>query len=216
MMENSNNTLKTGTTTVAIVCKDGLVIAADKRATSGNLIVDNRTDKVFEIADSLVITTAGTVSDAQLLTKLIKAELKLKEIRTGRRATAKEAANLLGGLVYDNIRKLSMIPGISHFLLGGFDDEQGFSVWDLFADGSVTKVDTFIGSGSGSVIAYGVLETLYKEGMSVEEGVKLAVKAVNAALQRDSASGGGIDVVSVTKQGVKRVLRKELEYKVEQ
>ncbi len=213
-MEQSN-TLKTGTTTVGIVCKDGLVIAADKRATSGNLIVDNRADKIFEITGSMVVTTAGTVSDAQLLTKLIKAELKLKEIRTGRNPSVREAANLLGGFVYENIRKLSMIPGISHFILGGYDTEEGFSVWDLFADGSVTKVDTFIGSGSGSVIAYGVLETLYKEKMSVDEGVKLAVKAINAALQRDSASGGGIDVVTVTKDGVKRVLKKELQYRVE-
>ncbi|MBN1156528.1 proteasome subunit beta [Candidatus Woesearchaeota archaeon] len=214
-MEQSN-TLKTGTTTVGIMCKDGIVIGADKRATSGNLIVDNRTDKIYEISDSMVITTAGTVSDAQLLTKLIKAELKLKEIRTGRIPTVKEAANLLGGFVYENIRKLSMIPGISHFILGGYDAEEGFSVWDLFADGSVTKVTTFIGSGSGSVMAYGVLETLYREKMSIDEGIKLAVKSINAALQRDSASGGGIDVVTITKDGVKKVLKKELEYRVEQ
>jgi len=210
-----DNELKTGTTTIGIICKDGIILAADKRATAGNLIVTKYVQKIYEINEDLALTMAGTVSDAQLLCKLIKAELKLKEIRTGRKVTVKEAANLLGGMVYENIRRMSMIPGISHFVLGG-RDEKGTEVWDLFPDGSVTKVDDFISSGSGSVMAYGVLEALYKPGMSLEEGVKLVVKAVNSAIQRDSASGGGIDVVTITKsEGVKRVLKKELDVKLE-
>ena len=88
--------LKTGTTTLGIVCKDGVVLAADKRATAGHMIVDKRTLKVHKITDDVAVTIAGTVSDAQLLIKLIRAELKLKEIRTTKQATAKEAANLLG------------------------------------------------------------------------------------------------------------------------
>ena len=207
--------LKSGTTTVGMVCKDGVILAADKRATAGNLIVTKHIEKIYEINEDLAITMAGTVSDAQLLAKLIKAELKLKEIRTGRKATVKEAANLLGGMVYANIRKMSLIPGVSHFVLGG-RDENGTEVWDLFADGSVTKVDDYISSGSGSVMAYGVLETLYKKDITIEEGVKLVVKSINAALQRDSASGGGIDVIAITpKDGIKRVLKKELDVKLE-
>ena len=207
--------LKSGTTTVGMVCKDGVILAADKRATAGNLIVTKHIEKIYEINEDLAITMAGTVSDAQLLAKLIKAELKLKEIRTGRKATVKEAANLLGGMVYANIRKMSLIPGVSHFVLGG-RDEKGTEVWDLFADGSVTKVDDYISSGSGSVMAYGVLETLYKKDITIEEGVKLVVKSINAAMQRDSASGGGIDVIAVTpKDGIKRVLKKELDVRLE-
>ena len=209
------NELKTGTTTVGIVCKDGIILAADKRATAGNLIVTKYIQKIYEINEDMAITMAGTVSDAQLLSKLIKAELKLKEIRTGRKATVKEAANLLGGMVYSNIRKMSLIPGISHFVLGG-RDESGTYVYDLFADGSITKVEDYISSGSGSVMAYGVLETLYKEDITIEEGAKLALKSINAALQRDSASGGGIDIIAITrKDGIKSILKKELNIRLE-
>ena len=117
-------------------------------------------------------------------------------------------------MIYHNIRKLSLIPGISHFILGGCDSD-GHWLYDLYADGSLTAVQDFVSSGSGSVIAWGVLETMYKQGMSVEEGVKLAVKSVNAALQRDTASGGGIDVVTVTLTGVNRAVSKEISINLE-
>ncbi|MFH1682381.1 MAG: proteasome subunit beta [Candidatus Woesearchaeota archaeon] len=204
-----DNKLKTGTTTLGIVCKDGVVLAADKRATAGNLIVDKKADKVHLITDDIAVTIAGTVSDAQLIIKLIKAELKLKEIRTNKKPTMKESANLLGGILYSNIRRMSMRPGIAHFLLGG-KDRLGVHLYDLFPDGSVTEITDFISSGSGSVIAYGVLETQYSPEMDLEQGVKLAVKAVNAALQRDSCSGNGIDVITITEKEIKQVLRKEL------
>ena len=202
--------LKTGTTTVGIACRDGIVLAADMRATAGHMIVDKRAEKVHIITDDFALTIAGGVSDAQLLIKLIRAELKLKEIRTNKRPSAKEAANLLGGLLYSNIRRPSMLPGVVHFLLAG-KDVSGLYLYDLFPDGSITKVTDFISSGSGSVFAYGVLETQYKAGMSTSEGIKLAVRAVNTALQRDSASGNGVDVLVVNEQGIKRVMHKELE-----
>ena len=206
--------LKTGTTTVALVCKDSIVLAADKRATSGYLISFKKFEKIMSITESIAVTVAGTVSDVQLLTKYIKAELRLKKIRTGRENTVKEAANLLAALVYSNIRKLSLIPGISHFLIGG-KDESGFHVYDLSPDGSIVEIDDYVSSGSGSVMAYGVLETLYKDNMSLEEGIKLAVKCINAAVQRDIASGNGIDIVSITHEGVKKVLSKEISTKIE-
>lgn len=201
--------LKTGTTTVGIVCKDGVVIAADKRATAGHMIVDKRAEKVHILSDDFAATIAGTVSDAQLIIKLIKAELKLKEVRTYKKPSAKEAANLLGGILYSNIRRMSMLPGIAHFLLAG-KDVNGVHLYDLFPDGSVTRISDFISSGSGSVFAYGVLETQYKKDMSTDEAVHLAVKSVNTAIQRDSASGNGIDVVVVTAKDIKRVMHKEL------
>jgi len=203
--------LKTGTTTVGIVCKDGIVLAADKRATAGNMIVDKRAEKVHILTEDMAATIAGNVSDAQLIIKLIKAELRLKEVRTGKRPTVKEAANLLGGLLYTNIRQMSMMPGIAHFLLGG-KDISGTYLYDLFPDGSVTKIRDYVSSGSGSVFALGVLETQYKPEMTSADGVKLAVKCVNTALQRDSASGNGVDVIVVTEKEIKRVIQKELEY----
>jgi proteasome beta subunit len=210
-MEEQLKQLKTGTTTLGMVCKDGIVIAADKRATAGNMIVDKRADKVHIISDDMAVTIAGNVSDAQLIIKLIRAELKLKEVRTGKKPSVKEAANLLGGLLYSSIRQMSMFPGIAHFLLAG-KDSSGVYLYDLFPDGSVTKMRDFVSSGSGSVFAYGVLETQYRPDMSVADGIKLAVKSVNTALQRDSASGNGIDVVVVTEKEIKKVMQKEMEY----
>ena len=204
--------LKTGTTTVGIVCKDGIVLAADRRATAGSMIVDKRAEKVHLLGDNFACTIAGSVSEAQLLIKLIKAELKLKEIRTRKGVTAKEGANLLGGLLYSSIRRMSMIPAVAHFLLGA-QDNSGTYLYDLFPDGSVTKVPDYVSSGSGSVFAYGVLETQYKDGMTIQEGIALATKCVNAALQRDSASGNGIEI-AVVKPGkmAEKVEVRELNY----
>lgn len=208
MMEDKE-LMKTGTTTVALMCKDGIVLAADKRATSGYLIANKKFEKIISISDNIAVTVAGTVSDVQLLAKYIKAELKLKQIRTDRENTVKEAANLLAMLVYNNIRKLSLIPGISHFIVGG-KDESGFHIYDLSPDGSIAETDDYNTSGSGSVMVYGVLETLYHKNLSIEEGIKLAAKAVNAAIQRDIASGNGIDIVTITKDGIKKAVSKEI------
>jgi proteasome beta subunit len=203
------NQLKTGTTTVGIVCKDGVILAADKRATAGNMIVDKRAQKVHLLSENFAVTIAGTVSDAQLLIKLIKAELKLKEVRSNKIPTTKEAANLLGGLLYSNIRRMSMIPGIAHFLMAGRDKESTH-LYDLFPDGSVTEIEDFIASGSGSVFALGVLESNYNKEITVKEGVKLVTKAINTALQRDSASGNGIDVISITNKEIKQEYHSEV------
>ncbi len=209
-MADDIDRMKTGTTTIALRCKDGIVLAADKRATAGNLIANKWVDKIFPIEDYMALTTAGTVSDVQLLLKLIKAEIRLKKLRTNKNVSVKESANLLAGMVYSNIRKMSMIPGISHFLFAGAD-RTGLQIYDIYPDGSISEADDYLASGSGSVFAYGVLETLYEEGLSVEEGKSLAIKSLNAALQRDSASGNGIDIVVVTSSGVEKVLTKKID-----
>ncbi len=202
-----------GTTTIGIVCKDGIVLAADKRATAG-FIVNKRTQKIHVIADNMAVTMAGLVSDAQLLVKLIKAEVKIKDLQTLRKSTVAETANLLAGMLYMNLRKMSMVPGIVSFLLGGYD-EDGHHLWDLGIDGSVTEIEDYVSDGSGSVFALGALESLYKKGLSVEEGVKVAVRAIGAALQRDVNSGNGIDVVVIDNKGLRTVLEKDLNLKIE-
>ena len=209
MVKMDDSRLKTGTTTIGLVCKDGIVLAADRRATMGSMIATKKAQKVYIIKPNMAVTIAGTVSDIQMIIKLIKAELSLKEIRTNREVGIKEAANLLAGIVYANIRKMSLIPGVSQFLLGG-KDESGFHLFNIFVDGSLEEIDDFVSSGSGSVFAYGVFESSYNKENSVEEGIKLAVKAINSALQRDTGSGNGIDVITITDKGVKKVYEEEL------
>jgi proteasome beta subunit len=208
--ENLSEHTKKGTTTVGIKCTDGIVLAADKRATLGGRIISNKTvDKVFPIADSMAVTMAGVVSDAQLITKLIKAEIRLKKMRVGKEPNSTETSNLLGTIVYQNIRRMSPIMGITGFLLGGVDN-QGFHLFDIGVDGSVLEHEDYVTDGSGFMMAFGVLDTLYKKNMKVNDGIKLAVKAVNAAMQRDAATGEGIDVYTITNQGVKKVFAEKL------
>lgn len=209
-MADNETSMKTGTTTLALKCKDAVVLVADKRATAGNLIANKKMDKIFAIENYMAITTAGTVSDVQILLKLLKAEIRLKRLRTGKDVAVMEAANLLAGMVYSNIRKFSSIPGISHFLFAG-KDQTGYHIYDIYPDGSISESDDFLASGSGSVFAMGVLETLYKPHMNVEDAKQLGLKAINAALQRDSASGSGVDVVVIDHKGVENVHTQEVE-----
>lgn len=207
---DNENIVKKGTTTVGIVCKEGIVLAADKRATMGHFIANKKVEKVVPITDRMAVTTAGTVSDIQLFVKLIKAELKLKTLRTSEEVSVKEAANLLGSIMYQGIRRFSAIPAIVGFLLAGGDND-GLHLFELSPDGTVLEVDDYVADGSGMLFAYGTLDTLYKKGLSLKEGIDLGVKAVNAALQRDTNTGEGIDVYTITKEGIKKVLTKIVE-----
>lgn len=206
--------MKTGTTTIGIICKDALILAADKRATAGNFIADKKADKIHQVADAIGVTIAGLVSDAQLLVKLIRAELQLKKLRTNRETTVPEAANLIAGITYGNIRRMSMLPGIVGFLVGG-KDEAGYHLYNIGPDGSVSEEPEYTSDGSGSVFALGVLETSYRKGMSLDEGLKLVTKALHAAVQRDSASGSGFDIVTITRDGYRKIATKELKVTVE-
>lgn len=211
---DDKNTLKTGTTTVGVIGKDCVVLAADKRATAGNLIVDRTIEKVIPIDTAMALTMAGSVSDVQLIVKYLKAELKLKEVRTGRRALVREAANFLASMNYGGIR---MRGSIAHFLFAG-NDSQGNHLYDIYPDGSVTEIKHetgFVASGSGSVMAYGVLEDSWKPGLSDEDTVELAIRGISAAMRRDNASGDGVDVLLINKNGIKRAAQKVLKNKLE-
>lgn len=197
--------MKTGTTTIGMLCKDSVILAADKRATAGSMIVGKDMDKVLEITPTMALTTAGVVSDIQLIVKYLRAELKLKDVRTGRKTTVKEAANFLANINYNNIRSTY---GICHFLFAGYDEVNGGQLYDIYPDGSLTpatREQGFITSGSGSVFALGLLEDSWKKDMTAEQGVDLAVRAINVALQRDSASGEGVDVVVIDKKGIRKI-----------
>ena len=202
--------LKTGTTTIGIACNEGVVLAADRRASAGYMVADKKAQKVFKINEDIAITTAGLVSDIQLLSKIIRAQLKLIEVRNSKKASTKQAANLMAGLVYSNIRKMSMFQSMVGFILAG-RDSKGFHLYEIGIDGSLTQYDDYCADGSGMMFALGVLEAEYKKDLSISEGVKLAVKTINTAIKRDIATGNGIDVMTITKDGVKKVFEKELE-----
>lgn len=216
-MNEAEKNIKKGTTTVGLMTKDGIVLCADKRATMGAMIIANKkTDKIHKITDTMAFTIAGSVSDAQLIIKLIKAELRLIKIRNGHEASVKQTANLLGTIVYQNIRRFSPIMAVTGFLLGGTDNS-GFHLYEIGPDGSIFEHDDYCTDGCGMVYAFGVLDTLYPKDkeMSLQEGIKLGIKAVNAAMQRDTCTGDGIDVFTITKEGVKKAMTKKLETNIQ-
>ena len=209
----SEQKLKTGTTTIGIVCSDGIILAADKRMTAGNFIADRETEKVVPIVDDIAVTTAGTVSEIQRLIKLLRAELKLLEVRTTRKVTVKEAANLLTTMNYYGIRQMGEWA-LAAFLVAG-KDINGFSLYDVSPDGVIKKQEKYTADGSGMVFALPIIESKWKKEINIQEGIKLAAEAINAAQLRDNASGSGFDVWTITQDGLKKVLTKNLTMKAE-
>jgi len=202
----SKDEIKHGTTTVGIVTKEGVVVAAEKRATMGYLIAHKAVTKVVQITDRIAMTIAGMVGDAQMLSKYLKAELELYEIRHNKKVTVKAAASLMANILYSN---RFTVPFYVQLLLAGVDDE-GYHLFSLGPDGSNIS-DKYISTGSGSVMAYGVLEDKFKDGISLKEGVNIAARAIRAAMARDIASGGGVDVYTITKKGISKVPKDEIE-----
>lgn len=211
--ELKKNILTTGTSLVGIVCKGGVVMAGDKRTTAGGQIVMRKdTPKVVKITDYLVISGTGTSSDIEILKKMVKAELKLKELRDKKRPTVKEAANLIGMVAYKNIRQLSTIPFIAGTMVGGVDQDGEPRLFSVEPAGGVHEVKDFDANfSSGMPYILGLLEKNYKKDLSVEEGIELAIDAIKAASERDTASGEGVDVFKITKEGIEQVAERTIE-----
>ena len=210
--ELKNSILKTGTTILGIVCKDGIVMAADRQITAGRSIVVGKSyQKVTPINLYLVVSWTGGVADAQRLSKVIAAELKLKELRAKKRPSVRQAANLTATITYSQIRQPSMVPNIVGTLIAGFNEDGSAELYTIEPGGSVIKVEDYDANlGSGMPYVLGLLERQYKKDMSIEEGVELAKEAVKSSTQRDVGSGYGIDVYTITKKGIKKVVDQEI------
>lgn len=189
---------KTGTTTIGMICRDGAVLAAEKKSTLGYLVASKDSEKIIPVEDHLALTIAGYSGDAQALARYLQAELKLFAIQNGRKITVKGAAVLLSNILQGS----KYYPYMVQLILGGFDERP--AIFSLDALGSVEEEKKFFSTGSGSPMALGVLENQYKEGLSIEEGSRIALQAISAAIERDIGSGGrGIDIAVITKSGVK-------------
>ncbi len=195
--------LKTGTTTVAIKCRDGIVLGADTRVTTGYFIAHKHGKKIHMITPYIAVTIAGVVADAQAIINLMKYNVNLYEVRLNKKMTAKSAARLLSLILFNN----RLFPYITELIIAG-KDMDGFSIYKLDPFGSLIK-DDIVATGSGSTVAIGVLESEYKSDITIEEGVKLVVKALLAAIRRDTASGDDIDVAIINDAGFRELSREE-------
>jgi len=195
-----------GTTTVGLVCKNGVVMATEKRATMGSFIASRRAKKIYKIAERVAMTTAGAVGDAQFLARLISVEIKLYEIRKEEKPTIRAIATLLSNI----LNSTRWYPYFVQLLVGGVD-RRGPSIYSIdLLGGAIEEID-IVATGSGSPTAYGVLEDRYTSDITVDEGVELAVRAIHSAMRRDTASGDGIDVVKITEEGYFELSRDEVE-----
>jgi len=200
-----------GTTTVGIVCQDGVVLATDSRATMGHMIASINAKKVYRIGGRLAMTIAGSVGDAQQLVKIMSIETKMYKVSREHPMSVKAASNLLANV----LRAERYYQYQVQLLLGGYD-KTGPRLYSIDAAGGLIEDNNFYSTGSGSPMAYGVLESQYAEGMNCDEGVILVVRALKAAMSRDSASGNTIKVVKITKEEYKEIEDETVNYILEE
>ncbi len=201
--------LETGTTTVGLTTEDGVVLAADRRASMGRLTASKYAKKIYKLDDNLGLTIAGSVGDAQKIVRIMRAQLKLHRLET-KELSVKGAGTLLSNILHGN----KMMPFMNQFILGGVDDNGGV-LYDLDPAGGLMAHEYFTATGSGSQMAYGVLEDNYEEEMGHKDGIELAKRAVQSAMERDTASGNGIMVAEITEDGFEVLEQSKLKQVIE-
>jgi proteasome beta subunit len=194
---------KHGTTTVSIVCKDAIIIAADKRASMGYLIANKETEKIFKISDQIAMTIAGSAGDGQMLGKYLKAEIDLYRLNMNMEPSLDVASNLMQNILFQQGK--SWTPYLVQLILAGLDEKGNYAIYTLDPMGSNIKETKYYTTGSGSPMVFGLLEDSYKENMSEEEAVQLAIRGITSAVRRDMGSGEGIDVIIINKKGFRRL-----------
>jgi proteasome beta subunit len=194
-----------GTTTCALTAKDGVVLCTDTRVTAGYLFIAHRRGKKMYMIDKHVgVTIAGTVADAQSLIDTLKYYANLYKLEKGEPIPIKSIARIAANIFFGN----RAYPMIADFLICGVDPEEGPTIYSVDFFGTETK-ETSVSTGSGSPVAYGIIEDEYRKDMSVKDIIPIAIKAVNAAIKRNAGTGDGFDVAVVTADSGYRELTRE-------
>jgi proteasome beta subunit len=200
---NTASLVLKGTTTLGVVCKDGVVLASDTRVTMGYYVAHKFGKKVYKIDEHMGMTIAGTVADAQRVVDILTANARLYKINLNRPMPISSAARLVANLLFS----ARYVPLATQVLVGGID-ETGPHVFNLDPYGSLTE-EKSVSTGSGSPVAYGILEDKYREGMTIDEILPTVAKAVNAAMKRDVASGNNYNIIVIDQYGYKELSDEE-------
>jgi proteasome beta subunit len=198
------NQIKKGTTTCALSCSDGVVLAADTRASAGMFIADKRVMKIQNVDKHLGMTIAGGVADAQNLVDTMRYNANLYRINNKRIIPVQSAARLCSNILFNQ----RYFPYYVQIIMAGYEGKGTGQIYNIDLFGSLTE-EKFISTGSGSPVAYGYLENEFKENMSVDEAYIVALQAIAAAIRRNAGTGDGINVVIIDKNGY-RELSKEV------
>jgi proteasome beta subunit len=192
--------LKSGTTTISMVCKDCVILGAEQLSSLGYMVDSKVARKIYPLDKHIAITIAGSVGDALAIVRLLKVQFKLYKIERGP-ITIKAAVTLLSNILQGS----KIIPYLNQFILAGID-ERGPQVYSIDPFGGYDEKDKYYATGSGSPFAYGVLEAEFRENLPRDEGIKLAVRAMKAAVERDIASGGkGFMIAVIDKDGYREL-----------
>lgn len=202
MSNNVEEKILHGTTTVGIKAKDGIVLCADMRASAGYFIANNNTMKIQKIDEHAGMTMAGGVADAQNITDILRYHANIHRIQKQEPIPIKSLTRLTSLIFHQN----RGYPFIADILVGGYDNS-GPALFNIDMFGSVEE-KTYVTTGSGSPVAYGLLEEEYHDGLTVEEAKVIALRAVKAAITRNIGTGDGINVSIIDKNGF-RLLTKE-------
>jgi proteasome beta subunit len=200
--------LSTGTTTIGLVCKEGVVLATERRATMGSFIANKATVKLFRIDQTIGATLAGSLGDAQALIRYMQAEVSLYRLRRGTPARVETAATLTANILNTN----RYYPYLAWLIVGGVDPTGGH-VFSLDASGGCAE-DRFVSVGSGSPFVYGVLEDAWRDTPNLSEGIDLALRGLTSAMKRDSASGDGYAVAEITQERYRELESDEIRKRV--
>jgi proteasome beta subunit len=192
-----------GTTTIGVVCKNGVILSSDTRVTMGYFVAHKKGKKIYRIDDHLAMTIAGNVADAQWTVDVLKVNAQLYKLTNKRRMPVSAAARLIANLLFSS----RYFPLITQVLVGGVDDT-GPHIYSLDPFGSLTE-EKCVATGSGSPIAYGVLEDQYRDGVTIEELLPVVVRAVHSAMKRDAASGDSFDVAIIDEKGFRELTDEE-------
>jgi len=185
-----------GATAIGLTYQDGVILAADKRISYGNFVVNKNTKKIFSITDQIASACAGMVADMQVLTRQVGALSKIRKLETRREMATNSAAKLMSVIMFER----RYFPLLTQVIVGGVNTLP--EIYTLDPLGSLLP-DNYAAVGTGAELALGLIDSEYNKNMTEDASKKLAIKAIKSSVQRDSASGDGIDILAITNKGTK-------------
>lgn len=186
-----------GATAIGITHQDGITLAAEKRISYGNFVVNKNTRKIFPITDQVASACAGMVADMQVLTRQVGALAKIRKLETRREMATNSVAKLMSVIMFER----RYFPLLTQVIVGGVQTEP--EIYTLDPLGSLLP-DNYAAVGTGAELALGIIDSEYKKNMTEDASKKLAIRAIKSSIQRDSASGDGIDILTITKKGIEQ------------
>jgi len=184
-----------GATAIGLTYQEGIILAAEKRISYGNFVVNKNTRKIFPITDQVASACAGMVADMQVLTRQVEALAKIRKLETRREVATNSVAKLMSVIMFER----RFFPLLTQVIVGGVHDVP--EIYTLDPLGSLLP-DNYAAVGTGAELALGLIDSEYKKNMTEDASKKLAIRAIKSSIQRDSASGDGIDMLTITRKGI--------------